>query len=178
MMARTVVPLIALLLLVGCPMGDTGVLEPVIGGQVEQGDRRRDAVVRAEGISATVSGRWASERSQSAHILYVNQGGTPVSIPLPRTVLRHDRLGDADLWSVSDLTGADRQKNNVEPPVIYDLDNPATRSMRLVVKPGEQRYLLLGFTNYPGEERIKAGDRVTMTVPLGSRDAQIIFEAD
>jgi hypothetical protein len=178
MMTRTIVPLIALLVLTGCPRGSTGIMGPVIGGGVEQGARRRDAVVRAGDVSATISGRWASESSQSADISYVNKGRLPVSIDLPRLSLVHQTLGRADLWAVSDLTGADRAKNNISPPVIYDLDDPATRSMRLTVKPGEPRDLSIDFTNYPGEERIKAGDRVTMTVPLGSRDAQIVFEAD
>lgn len=168
------------LALTACQPGSFGDLAPVIGGTVEQGPGSDSAMVRDQGVSATVTARWASEASQSADVIYVNERPEPVSIALPRLKLRHQRLGDAPLWAASDMTGVDRddaRTDNDEPPALYDLDqSPATT--RLVLKPGERRTLNVGFTNFGGEERIREGDRVTMTVPMGDRDVAIPFLAD
>lgn len=163
-----------------CQPGSFGNLEPVIGGAVERGTEAGSAVVRDGSVSATVAARWASEASQSADIVYTNGQGTPVSIALPNLALHHERLGKASLWAASDMTRVDRddaRADNDEPPALYDLSSsPATTT--LVLKPGERRVLNLGFTNFGGDERIKEGDRVTMTLPMGERDATIAFMAD
>jgi hypothetical protein len=178
-MIRLLVSALALSLAIGCQAGDFGNLEPLIEGTTEKGEQPHSAVVRAGEVSATLSARWASEASQSAEIRYVNQGKAPVSIALSRLVLRHPRLGEAALWTASDMTGIDRKTNNQDAPIIYNLDDAAAQATQLIVKPGEPRFLSIGFTNYPGTERIRKGDRVVMTVPLGStQDAKIQFDAE
>ena len=172
--------LLAALLAAGCRQGAAGNLEPVDGQGAAWGSGAGAAVVHDGAVSATVTARWAAEASQRADIVYRNDTAAPVSVILPRLKLHHERLGDAPLWAAGDMTDVDRddaRTDNDEARILYDLGtSPATT--RLLLKPGERRTLTVGFTNFPGTERIARGDRVTMTVPLGARDRTIEMVAN
>jgi hypothetical protein len=179
-MIRAVLLTMALLLLTSCNRGDFGNLEPVVGGEVERGEKSHMATVRSGPVSAEVNARWASEASQSAEIIYTNEGKTAVTILLPRLVLQ-TRLGDAPLWAASDITKLDYKDNrtdNDEAPILYELEDGTEATGRMTLQPGERRRLSLGFTYLPkrGDDRIGVGDRVTMTVPLGRRDIMVPFQ--
>lgn len=169
--------LLSVLLSAGCQQGAAGRLKPVDG---QQGEEAGSAVVREGAVSATVTARWASEASQSAYIVYRNDAAKPVSVILSHLKLHHEHLGDAQLWTVSDMTVVNRddtRTNNDDPPTLYDMDtSPATT--RLVLDPGERRALDVGFTNFLGTKRIASGDLVTATVPLGAGNRTIKMVAD
>ncbi|MFV0625309.1 hypothetical protein ACBY01_15035 [Sphingomonas sp. ac-8] len=166
--------LLVVLLAVRCGQ-DGGSLEPVDGRSIWWGGKMGSAVLRDGTVSATLTASWAAEASQGADIVYRNEGAAPVSVILSRLALHHERLGKAPLWTAVDMTYVDRddtRTDNDEPPILYDLGT-SSPTTRLVLKPGEQRRLNLGFTNFPGIERIAWGDRVTATVPLGARDESV-----
>lgn len=171
--------LLAGLLAAGCSQGDGGKLEPAAGQSAERGDAAGSVVVRDGPVSATLTAHWAAERSQTANIVYRNEGATPVSIVLPHLAMHHERLGDAPLWSAGDMTAVNRddaRTDNDEATILYELEtSPATT--QLLLKPGERRELQVGFTNYPGDVRIAHGDRVTLTVPLGAHDRTVSMVA-
>ena len=172
--------LLLALLAAGCQQGASGRFEAVAGQSAERGDEPGSAVVRDGAVSATMTAHWAAEASQRASIVYRNDGAVPVSVILPHLVLQHERLGEAPLWAAGDMTDVDRddaRTDNDEARILYELGtSPATT--RLLLKPGERRTLTVGFTNFPGTERIARGDRVTATVPLGARDRTVAMVAD
>ena len=163
------------LLLAACRMGDAGTLEPADNQVAADGG----VVMREGGLTATVNGQWADEGSQAVQLRYNNAGPAPVAVSLGRLSLHH-QLGDAGLWSVSDMTGVDRndtRTDNDVPPVLHD-GQQSPNAPTLTIPPGGGRFLALGFTNFPGEQRIRSGDTVTLDVPMGVRTATVRFRAD
>ncbi|WP_156348569.1 hypothetical protein [Sphingomonas sp. Leaf23] len=174
--AMTLARIAALALVLGaCRMGDAGTLVPIDGGRIS-GDGMS---VREGRVVAVIQGQWAAEASQALQLRYTNGGIQPVRVELAPLRLR--RGGEeAALWSVSDMAGVNRsdgRSDNDVPPVLYDAGSAATAPTLTVPAKGE-RSLAIGFANFTGKERIRAGDIVRLDLPMPGRTRHIRFRAE
>ncbi len=162
------------LLAAACSVGDGGPLIP------EKGDASTDGTVAVEngGLTASIRAQWASEGSQAVQLRYRNEGREPASIHLGHLRLHH-RLGNAGLWSVSDMTRVNRddtRTDNDVPPIVFD-GSPGREAPIITIPSGGERFFAIGFTNFPGDERITQGDDVSLVLPMGRNDVTLRLSA-
>ncbi|RZL82041.1 MAG: hypothetical protein EOP66_05355, partial [Sphingomonas sp.] len=99
----------AALLLAPCSRSTGGPLDPMEAPGVqlaETADGDRAATVRADEVSARVTGRWSDTGGQSARIVYTNRGRTAVRIDLG-TLTMTGPAGEAVVMSAADVTDTD-----------------------------------------------------------------------
>lgn len=169
--------LIAAALLAACQRGSGGPLDPVAGPDVRA--EAGAAQVAAEGLSASITGRWSSDGAQSLRISYRNAGVAPARIAVGALKLTH-ASGEAALRTAVDATGTDltdARADNDRPRVLYVLEESATHAATLDVPPGATREIDSEFTSFSNESAVTRGDRIVAAVPLGATTVSVTFSA-
>lgn len=174
--------LIAAFALSGCQPDSGGDLHPVKTGGVMIEDGKM-AVLTDGQLEARVIARWSDIGSNSMIIRYRNGGTTPVKISVKDLHMRHI-IGEAYVRTVTDRTGVDmtdvREDNN-RGKTLFSLDGEADGGGQgtgmLEVPAGATREIDASLTSFANEGRVAAGDRVTATIPLVGRNAEMAFTA-
>ena len=163
----------------GCQRATGGPLAPVEGAGVSVEDGQ--AAVLADGaLEARVTGRWSSTGANSLRIRYRNGGPAPLRIALAGARMRHS-LGEAALRTAVDATGVDmtdaREDNN-QGKTLFSLDEGGGAEAGMVELPaGATREIDADLTSFANEGSVGEGDRITVTVPLATRSADLAFSA-
>lgn len=174
--------LVAVAALSACQPDSGGDLHPVASDGIRVEDRKF-AVLNDGAVEARVSARWSDIGSNSMVIRYRNGGATPVKISLKNLRMRH-AIGEAYVRTAIDSTGVDmtdaREDNN-RGKTLFSLDGEADGGGQgagtLEVPAGATREIDASLTSFANEGRVAAGDRVTATVPLVGRNAEMAFTA-
>jgi hypothetical protein len=174
--------LIAALALSACQPDSGGEMHPVetAGVTIEGG---KMAVLTDGRLEARITARWSDTGSNSMIIRYRNGGATPVKISLKNLHMRH-ASGEAYVRTAIDSTGVDmtdaREDNN-RGKTLFSLDGEADGGGQgtgvLEVPAGATREIDASLTSFANEGRVAGGDRVTATIPLVGRNAEMAFTA-
>ena len=173
----------AALVLTACGPDSGGPLKPVDAPGVELSqDPNGDpaATIQSNTVSARVSASWSDIKSQSALIVYTNNGPTPVSIELGAMTMTGP-AGEAVVMSVADLTGTnlvDERSDNDEAIVLVQRDGEGVARGKLDLPPGAERRVDASFSSFSNTTAAAAGDAITFHLPMPGASSAIKFVAD
>lgn len=174
--------LIVAFALSSCQPNSGGDLHPVKTGGVMIEDGKM-AVLTDGQLEARVTARWSDIGSNSMTIRYRNGGTTAANISVKALRMRH-AIGEAYVRTAIDSTGedmTDAREDNNRGKTLFSLDGEADGGGQgagmLEVPAGAAREIDASLTSFANEGRVAAGDRVTATISLVGRNAEMVFTA-
>jgi len=180
---RLLLPIVQALLLVaalsvgGCERSAGGPLEPAPQDGVSIVANKTAMLVDGQ-LVTHVTGDWSSTGSNGLTIHYINKGALPLRITLSDIKMRH-MLGKAVLSIAIDYTGVnmtDKREDNDRGNMVYSLDKGGGSGV-LVVPGHSTRVLNCYLSNFANEGSVARGDKITATIPLATRSADVSFTA-